>query len=128
MDQERYLPMDRAIICFSGCGLSSIVSTIRLMGLMVLRAVSDMGTCHPDRGFMMLPSPPPRSQGRVSRVRGRPRSRRRVTGGQAEDLGCLLGGARSISSGRGDLSCSLSDAVPRKTMGRPVFVVCAGRF
>ena len=39
-------PMERAIICFSGLGVIFILSTIDLMGLKVVLAVTEAGMCH----------------------------------------------------------------------------------
>lgn len=40
------LPIDSAIICFSGFGVIFILSTIDLMGLNVVFAVTEAGMCH----------------------------------------------------------------------------------
>lgn len=43
-----YLPIDKAIICFSGCGSKFILSTIERIGLKVFLANSDAFTIHGD--------------------------------------------------------------------------------
>ena len=39
-------PIDKAIICFSGFGVIFILSTIDLIGLNVVLAVTEAGMCH----------------------------------------------------------------------------------